>query len=55
MGTTLDLRMLLGMTVGYFVLLLLLSMVTGRRRDNDAFFRAGRRSPWWAVAFGMPA
>ena len=53
MGTTLDLRMLLGMTVGYFVLLLLLSMVTGRRRDNDAFFRAGRRSPWWAVAFGM--
>ncbi len=45
--------MLIGMTAGYFVLLLLLSMVTGRKRDNDAFFRAGRRSPWWAVAFGM--
>ncbi|MCR4921424.1 MAG: sodium:solute symporter [Bacteroidaceae bacterium] len=45
--------MLLGMTAGYFVLLLMLSIVTGRRRDNDAFFRAGRRSPWWAVAFGM--
>lgn len=38
---------------GYFALLLLLSYATRGRHDNDAFFRAGRQSPWWAVAFGM--
>ena len=25
----------------------------GGKGDNDAFFRGNRRSPWWAVAFGM--
>lgn len=38
---------------GYFALLLLLSHLTRGRQDNDTFFRAGRQSPWWAVAFGM--
>ncbi len=38
---------------GYFALLLLLSYLTGKNRDNDAFFRGNRKSPWWAVAFGM--
>lgn len=38
---------------GYFALLLLLSYFTRGRRDNGAFFRADRQSPWWAVAFGM--
>ncbi len=39
----------------YFVLLLLISHRVSRRgaRGNDAFFRAGRQSPWWMVAFGM--
>lgn len=41
--------------VGYFLLLLFLShraAVKGAK-GNDAFFRAGRQSPWWLVAFGM--
>ena len=38
---------------GYFALLLLLSYLTSRRADNDAFFRGNRTSRWWAVAFGM--
>lgn len=39
---------------GYFFILLLLSRFTSRRAaGNDAFFRAGRRSPWPLVAFGM--
>ncbi len=38
---------------GYFALLLLLSYLTSNSRDNDAFFRGNRKSPWWAVAFGM--
>lgn len=37
----------------YFSLLFFVSRKAGRRADNDTFFRAGRRSPWWAVAFGM--
>lgn len=37
----------------YFFLLMLLSRLTSRRADNDTFFRANRRSPWYMVAFGM--
>jgi Na+/proline symporter len=36
----------------YFALLFGISLLTGRG-GNDAFFRAGRRSPWPLVAFGM--
>ncbi len=39
--------------LAYFAALLLLSRLTARRSDNDTFFRAGRRSPWHMVAFGM--
>lgn len=39
---------------GYFLVLLLLSRLSaGRSANNDTFFRAGRRSPWPLVAFGM--
>ena len=38
----------------YFAALFALSRLTaGRGSDNDTFFRAGRRSPWLMVAFGM--
>ena len=38
----------------YFCGLLLLSRMTARRQaSNETFFRAGRRSPWYMVAFGM--
>lgn len=37
----------------YFAALLLFSRLTSRHADNDVFFRAGRRSPWYMVAFGM--
>ncbi|MBQ1973210.1 MAG: sodium:solute symporter [Paraprevotella sp.] len=40
-------------TVAYVVLLLLISRVVGRYTDNNAFFRGSRKSPWFAVAFGM--
>ena len=39
--------------VGYFLCLLGLSYAIARTGDNDAFFRAERRSPWYMVAFGM--
>ncbi len=37
----------------YFSLLLLISRLTAGRSDNDTFYRGGRRSPWYMVAFGM--
>ena len=40
--------------VVYFVALMLFSHFTARRAaDNQTFFRANRRSPWYMVAFGM--
>ncbi len=39
--------------VGYFLVLLLVSYFTSKDTTNDSFFRAGRRSPWYLVAFGM--
>lgn len=38
----------------YFAALMLFSRLTARRAsDNQTFFRANRRSPWYMVAFGM--
>lgn len=46
--------MMFATLVAYFLLLLLISRHTSRKHnDNDAFFRASRRSPWWMVGFGM--
>ena len=32
---------------------MVISRFTARRSDNETFYRAGRRSPWYMVAFGM--
>ena len=37
----------------YFLVLMLISYFTGRNDSNDDFFRAGKSSPWFLVAFGM--
>ena len=39
----------------YTLLLFLVMWLTGRRgaKGNEAFFRGGRRSPWFVVAYGM--
>ena len=39
----------------YTLLLFLVMWLTGRHgaKGNEAFFRAGRRSPWFVVAYGM--
>ena len=45
--------LLLTIIVGYFLLLLWLAWVTGRRADNESFFIGNRKSNWLLVAFGM--
>ena len=37
----------------YILLLVLFTRLVKSEGDNNAFFRAGRRSPWLLVAFGM--
>ncbi|MBR6188994.1 MAG: sodium:solute symporter [Prevotella sp.] len=45
---------LIAIVLTYFAALFAISRWSARRgADNDTFFRAGRRSPWPLVAFGM--
>ena len=37
----------------YFLVLLLISYFTGKNDSNADFFKAGKQSPWYVVAFGM--
>ena len=37
----------------YFGVLFLIAKLTGKRSDNDAFYRGNRQSPWYVVSFGM--
>ncbi len=39
--------------VAYFGLLILVSYFTGKKTDNDTFFKGNKSSPWYVVAFGM--
>lgn len=41
------------LVVCYFLLLIGVSYLTGRKDDNEAFFLGNRQSPWYVVAFGM--
>lgn len=37
----------------YFLVLILISYFTGKNDSNADFFKAGKQSPWYLVAFGM--
>lgn len=37
----------------YFVLLFIISWITGRKTDNAGFFTGNRKSPWYMVAVAM--
>lgn len=39
--------------VGYFAMLILISVLTSRGADTTTFFTGNRQSPWFLVAFGM--
>lgn len=45
--------LIIGLIVSYFVVLILISYLTGKQSGNDAFFKANKQSPWFVVAFGM--
>ena len=37
----------------YFMVLILISYFTGKHDSTADFFKAGKQSPWYVVAFGM--
>ena len=45
--------LVLGIVLGYFLVLISISWITARKADTQAFFTANRKSPWYLVAFGM--
>ena len=45
--------MILLTVLAYFAILFGISHLTSRRADNNTFYRANRRAPWYMVAFGM--
>jgi len=44
---------ILTVIIAYFLLLMGVSFFTGKDSNNEDFFLAGRKSPWYLVAFGM--
>ncbi|TCZ73746.1 sodium:solute symporter [Flaviaesturariibacter aridisoli] len=45
--------LLFGLVIGYFVVLLFVAWLTGRKSNNESFFIGNRNSNWILVAFGM--
>ena len=45
--------LIIGLIIGYFLILITISWFTSKNTDSDTFFLANRQSPWYIVAFGM--
>jgi len=43
----------IGIIVIYFMVLIIISFLTGKDDSNEAFFIGKKQSPWYVVAFGM--
>lgn len=37
----------------YFIVLYIISVITGKENNNETFFKANKKAPWYVVAFGM--
>ena len=48
-----NIQLVIGVIVGYFLLLIIISRITSKGADSTAFFTGNRQSPWFIVAFGM--
>ena len=45
--------LVIGIVLGYFSILVLVSLLTSRKADSQTFFTGNRKSKWYVVAFGM--
>ncbi|ANW96364.1 sodium:solute symporter [Wenyingzhuangia fucanilytica] len=48
--TPITIALLIG---AYFIVLYLISILTGKDNNNESFFKANKKAPWYIVAFGM--
>jgi len=53
MNQNLNLYLILGIVIVYFVGLLVIAYFTSKNADNNSFFIGNKKSKWWLVAFGM--
>ncbi|MEO1436718.1 MAG: sodium:solute symporter [Bacteroidota bacterium] len=53
MESNLSSGLILALIFGYFLVLMGVSWWTGRGAKHEDFFLAGRKAPWYLVAFGM--
>ena len=44
---------IVGIILGYFILLVAISYFTSKGADNESFFTGNKNSKWYLVAFGM--
>ena len=44
---------IIGLIAVYFIVLIVISYLTGKEDSNAAFFKANKSAPWYLVAFGM--
>ncbi|UOR05995.1 sodium:solute symporter [Hymenobacter aerilatus] len=45
--------LILSLIAGYFVVLVIISVLTSRKATSESFFIANRNAPWYMVAFAM--
>ena len=45
--------LVVGIVLGYFSVLVMVSLLTSRKADSQTFFTGNRKSKWYVVAFGM--
>ena len=45
--------LILSIIAAYFLLLFLISYITGKNDSNDTFFLGNRDAPWYVIAYGM--
>ena len=44
---------LISVIASYFLILFIISYITGRNDSNETFFLGNRESPWYVIAYGM--
>ncbi len=45
--------LIISIIAAYFLILIVVSYLTGKKDDNASFFLGNKQSPWYVVAFGM--
>ena len=53
MCQTMNVYLMAGVLLAYFLILMLVSSLQGKKATNESFFRGDRRSPWIVVSIGM--